>query len=699
MLRRLAVSSLVAAALAGAGPASAAVPQLFAEQGRLFDTAGAPLAGNVTLTFALYAAPTGGAPLWTEVQTVTLDGGYYSVQLGAVSGLSAAVLDGSVRYLGITVGSDAEMAPRATVASVPYALLAGDAVGDLHPHTVSVNGTVVIDAQGHWVGPTTGLAGATGPTGPQGVAGAQGPQGPVGPQGVAGATGPQGPAGAAGPTGPQGAAGTAGGAGATGPQGPAGNVGPTGPANPILHDTTLTGDGVNVPLSVLGGGNGGGGGVTLTAAPCAQLEAIGPTFAAGAWTPITWNAQPVSNGIVAGGSNVLFPSTGVYRITTSWRAGAGGDDWTAVRLFGGGAVRGLGAGTGNTASNDPQLHTHSFLASVPDASVPYTVDVGRRTASLVVSDPQTIVTTAPAAVVTTAEKVADVSSSVAYAELEGPAMTFAANAWTSAVWSNAPVSNGVSFSGGNLGFASTGVYRVTLSWRVGTAGDVWTAIRLASAGGVTKGVSAGSGTNASYTGLATASFLATVDDTSVTYAIQMGRLAASDTVTAPLAIAGVTPPALQATVQRLGPLPSAGTSPRAYAQLEGAGQTWAANLWTSVGFNKSAVAAGVTFSGNAVTFSNAGYYKVTLSHRTGSAADVWTGIRLINGSQVAGVGPGTGSAGPSNLVTYSFIAAVTSTTTPYLLQIGRITSGETVGDPLAIVGTTPPAVQATFEQL
>ena len=207
---------LAQAAVWCALPASAAVPPSMTEQGRLFDPAGAPLQGTVSITFAIYAAPTGGAPLWTETQPLTLDEGYFSAQLGSAAPIPTALWDGSVRYVGVTVGTDPEMSPRQATNTVPYAVVAGDAVGDIHPTSVSVDGSLVIDAHGNWVGPATGLVGPQGPAGPAGPGGptgAQGPAGPQGPQGPAGAMGAQGPVGAAGPAGPQ---------GPTGPQGPAG---------------------------------------------------------------------------------------------------------------------------------------------------------------------------------------------------------------------------------------------------------------------------------------------------------------------------------------------------------------------------------------------------------------------------------------------------------------------------------------------
>jgi hypothetical protein len=218
--------------LVSPGADAKTVPSTLTHQGRLFDTADKPVAGTITVSFAMYANATGGNALWTEAHSITFDDGYFSVSLGSATPFPATLLDGSVRYLGVTVGTDAEMAPRVTVASVPYALVAGDAIGDIHPTSISINGTTVIDSTGNWTGPSSGMQGATGPagavgpTGPTGAAGAAGAAGPVGPTGAAGTAGAVGPQG---PIGPTGAAGTA---GAVGPQGPAGATGATGAVGP-----------------------------------------------------------------------------------------------------------------------------------------------------------------------------------------------------------------------------------------------------------------------------------------------------------------------------------------------------------------------------------------------------------------------------------------------------------------------------------
>jgi hypothetical protein len=64
----------------------------------------------------------------------------------------ADLFNGELRYLGVTVGADDEMSPRQRIGSVPYAFMANDAVGAIHPLSVTVNGTKVIDETGAWKG-------------------------------------------------------------------------------------------------------------------------------------------------------------------------------------------------------------------------------------------------------------------------------------------------------------------------------------------------------------------------------------------------------------------------------------------------------------------------------------------------------------------------------------------------------------------
>jgi len=100
-------------------------------QGRLADSSGNPIHNpdpGLGMTFALYTEETGGSPIWSEPHTgISVSNGLFSVKLGSVNALSADLLTGD-RWLGITIGNDAEMAPREKLASVPYAMVAGEAL-------------------------------------------------------------------------------------------------------------------------------------------------------------------------------------------------------------------------------------------------------------------------------------------------------------------------------------------------------------------------------------------------------------------------------------------------------------------------------------------------------------------------------------------------------------------------------------------
>ena len=151
-----------------AASAVADVPQTITNQGRLVGADDTPIEGELPVTFAIYDAADAKEPIWSEQHTVTFDEGYFSVSLGSITPFGDGVFEGSLRYFGMAVGDEPELLPRAPVQSVPYALLARDVNGDIHPTSVTVNGTEVINENGEWVGPPTGLAGPVGPVGPTG---------------------------------------------------------------------------------------------------------------------------------------------------------------------------------------------------------------------------------------------------------------------------------------------------------------------------------------------------------------------------------------------------------------------------------------------------------------------------------------------------------------------------------------------------
>ena len=123
------ITVLAGLGLANSNSASAAqtVPLTLTQQGRLLDSSNAPVDGvQLTFTFTLYTAATGGVGIWTEDQIITPDQGYFSARLGETTPFPATIFDGSRAslYLGIKIGSDTEMAPRQQLTSVPFAMLA-----------------------------------------------------------------------------------------------------------------------------------------------------------------------------------------------------------------------------------------------------------------------------------------------------------------------------------------------------------------------------------------------------------------------------------------------------------------------------------------------------------------------------------------------------------------------------------------------
>ena len=69
-----------------------------------------------------YDAAVGGTDLWnTGFQNITTSGGLFTYELGSNIALPAGIFDDTTRYIGITVGADAELTPRTKLNTVPYA--------------------------------------------------------------------------------------------------------------------------------------------------------------------------------------------------------------------------------------------------------------------------------------------------------------------------------------------------------------------------------------------------------------------------------------------------------------------------------------------------------------------------------------------------------------------------------------------------
>lgn len=188
-----------------------AAPMLLNYQGRLTDPQGAPRTGTFTMAFRIVDGNGAALPLpWAETQAgIVVNNGFFSVLLGKVTPLSAALFQGPpadsfgpVRFLEVTVGGET-LSPNIRIVSAAWAIAT-----------------------------TAGPTGSTGPTGPQGGSGSAGATGQAGQQGPTGPTGGQGATGQQGPTGPTGGQGATGQQGVTGQQGATGQQGPTGPQGP-----------------------------------------------------------------------------------------------------------------------------------------------------------------------------------------------------------------------------------------------------------------------------------------------------------------------------------------------------------------------------------------------------------------------------------------------------------------------------------
>jgi hypothetical protein len=97
---------------------SAVAPGAIPIQGRLTNASGSPLNGVYTMTFRLYEVAFGGTAVCGDTRLVTVANGLFSDYMdGCYNDITGQRL-----WLGVKVGSDAEMTPRHLVMPVPYAI-------------------------------------------------------------------------------------------------------------------------------------------------------------------------------------------------------------------------------------------------------------------------------------------------------------------------------------------------------------------------------------------------------------------------------------------------------------------------------------------------------------------------------------------------------------------------------------------------
>ncbi len=105
------------------GSVFAASPNSINYQGRMTDGAGDPVPdGPVLVKFVMYDAPVAGTILWDAgFQNITTVNGLFSYELGSNVAFPSNLFADTVRWLGITIGVDAELAPRTRITSSAYA--------------------------------------------------------------------------------------------------------------------------------------------------------------------------------------------------------------------------------------------------------------------------------------------------------------------------------------------------------------------------------------------------------------------------------------------------------------------------------------------------------------------------------------------------------------------------------------------------
>ncbi|MCB0081746.1 MAG: hypothetical protein KDE47_12485, partial [Caldilineaceae bacterium] len=125
-LRQGALLLLLLALVAPTAPLYAAppaqIPPTLNYQGTLRDAQGNLINGKRDITFKIYGAASGGSPLFTEeIKEGTVRDGLFNVVLGDGAALNSTIFAGGALYIGVAVGTDAEMTPRQRLHPVPWA--------------------------------------------------------------------------------------------------------------------------------------------------------------------------------------------------------------------------------------------------------------------------------------------------------------------------------------------------------------------------------------------------------------------------------------------------------------------------------------------------------------------------------------------------------------------------------------------------
>jgi len=104
-----------------------AIPLSINYQGFLGSNSGVPVDGSVNIVFRIYSSETATTALWSNSQSVVVQQGVFSVQLGDSSNPFPINMFDNPLWLGLTVGSDNEMTPRRAITNTAFSYKAQDA--------------------------------------------------------------------------------------------------------------------------------------------------------------------------------------------------------------------------------------------------------------------------------------------------------------------------------------------------------------------------------------------------------------------------------------------------------------------------------------------------------------------------------------------------------------------------------------------
>ncbi len=99
-------AGVAGALLLGLASSASAQSMSIGHGGFLRDSEGEPVDGEVSVSYALFAASTGGEALWTESHTLDVEQGVFSTRLGQEAELSPALFQTYPLYLEVRVSGE-----------------------------------------------------------------------------------------------------------------------------------------------------------------------------------------------------------------------------------------------------------------------------------------------------------------------------------------------------------------------------------------------------------------------------------------------------------------------------------------------------------------------------------------------------------------------------------------------------------------